>query len=130
MSEEDSDGKNLIVHSPSWRSTRKFHSNSTLIMMCHCNCGTFLPFYRIDQLNQEIGRQDGETEKWPQASSGLPQQEKNSGVTLGKTPPMAVKKWAVNPEALASMTTATTQAGEQVPEEGNTSELTGLDFEE
>ena len=45
---------------------------------------------------------------------------------------MAVKKWAVNPEALASMTTATTdpEAGEQVLEEEDTSELTGLNFEE
>lgn len=44
---------------------------------------------------------------------------------------MAVKKWAVNAEALASLTTATAETVQQVQaEEEDTSELTGLNFDE
>ena len=63
-------------------------------------------------------------------AQGFHSKKRIVGLPSEKPPPMAVKKWAVNPEALASMTTATTEAGEQVLEEEDTSELTGLNFEE
>ena len=34
MSEEESDEENLIVHSPSWRSTRKFNLQSIATLLC------------------------------------------------------------------------------------------------
>ena len=34
---EESDEENLIVHSPSWRSTRKFNLQSIATLLCICN---------------------------------------------------------------------------------------------
>ena len=64
-------------------------------------------------------------------TQGFHNKQREVGVPSVKPPPKAVKKWAVNAEALASLATATAESEEQVEDcDEDTSELTGLNFDE
>ena len=62
---------------------------------------------------------------------GFQQNSRQRGEPSTRPPPKAVKKWAVTPEALATMAEAVTQPQQEPDHEaGELSELQGIDFSE
>ena len=61
---------------------------------------------------------------------GFQAKSRQRGEPSSKPPPKAVKKWAVTPEALATMTVAESEAVTQEHETEDSSELQGIDFSE
>ena len=64
MSEEESDEENLIVHSPSWRSTRKFNLQSIATLLCIRNHLFHSCFAELSNLIERTGQPDGKALQW------------------------------------------------------------------